>query len=87
MRRRKSVYMEIILRTKVSNSDLANIFYEKLSVIPGCPMNLSFAITSSDTHGWTALMSPVQRFKNPMFGKRFDALLTELRANYDLAGG
>jgi hypothetical protein len=85
MRCRKSVFMEIILRTKVSNSHLANIFYERLRVMPGCPMNISLAITSSDTYGWTALMSPAQRFNNPMFGKRFDALLTELRAKYDLA--
>jgi hypothetical protein len=34
----------------------------------------------------TALMNPTQRDKHPVFAKRFDALLAELRETYDLAG-
>jgi hypothetical protein len=31
-------------------------------------------------------MNPTQRDKHPVFAKRFDALLAELRETYDLAG-
>jgi hypothetical protein len=70
----------------LSNSELAALFYDRLKEIPGCPVRVTLAVTPSKTYGWTALMSPAERAQHPMFAKRFDDLLTNMRTKYKLAG-
>jgi hypothetical protein len=43
------------------------------------------AIAPSDKHGWTALLSPVERRQNGAFAKRFDSVLNQFGLDYDLA--
>jgi hypothetical protein len=73
-------------KTKISNGDLTALFYERIRASSGCPVGIHLAIVPNKTYGWTALMNPTQRDKHPVFAKRFDALLAELRETYDLAG-
>jgi hypothetical protein len=72
-------------KIKLSNSDLASKFYERLKDIAGCPSSVSLAITPSETHGWTALLSPAARKRKPAFAQRFDGLVSQCRQEYDLA--
>ena len=72
-------------KTRISNSDLTGLFYERIRASPGCPVGIHLAILPNKTYGWTALMAPAQRDRFPMFAKRFDALLAELRETYELA--
>jgi len=75
----------VVDKTKLANADLLAIFYEELKQLPDCPTGISLAIVPNRALGWTAIMSPAQRSKFPLFGKRFDELLTHLRKRYDLA--
>jgi hypothetical protein len=72
-------------KTKLSNADLATKFYERLKDIAGCPSSVSLAIVPSEAHGWTALLSPAARKRNPVFAQRFDRLASQFRQEYDLA--
>ena len=72
-------------KIKLSNGDLAALFLERVRELPGCPAGISLAVVPHESYGWTAIMSPAQRIRYPLFGKRFDNLLTELRKQYDLA--
>jgi hypothetical protein len=72
-------------KTKLSNSDLAAKFYGRLKDIAGCPSSVSLAIVPSEIHGWTAILSPAARKRNPIFAQRFDRLTSQFREEYDLA--
>jgi hypothetical protein len=72
-------------KTKLSNGDLAAKLYARLKDTAGCPLSISLAIAPSKAHGWTALLSPAERKRNPIFGQRFDRLVTQFRQEYDLA--
>jgi hypothetical protein len=80
-----SVGHHVAKRTKLSNSDLAAKFYERLKDIAGCPSSVSLAIVPSEIHGWTAILSPPARKRNPIFAQRFDRLASQFREEYDLA--
>jgi hypothetical protein len=73
-----------VAKIRLSNADLTAIFYERIRESSGCPQGISVAIIPNKSHGWTALMSPAQRNGYPMFGKRFDTILQQLRKTYDL---
>ena len=75
----------LVTKTRLSNPDLTAIFYERIRESPGCPEGISVAIIPAGRWGWTALMNAGQRRRHPLCAKRFDAVLNELRANYDLA--
>jgi hypothetical protein len=72
-------------KTKLSNGDLAAKFHERLKGIAGCPSSVTLAIVPSAAHGWTALLSPAARKRNPTFAQRFDRLAAQFRQEYDLA--
>ncbi len=72
-------------KIRLSNADLTAIFYERIRESSEHPQGISVAIIPSRSHGWTALMSPTQRTRHPLFAKRFDTMLQQLRESYDLA--
>jgi hypothetical protein len=80
-----SVGHHVAKKTKLSNSDLAAKFYELRKDIAGCPSSVSLAIVPSEIHGWTAILSPAARKRNPIFAQRFDRLTSQFREEYDLA--
>jgi hypothetical protein len=79
------VGITVAKKPKLSNGDLAAKLYERLQGITGCPSSLTLAITPSQAHGWTALLSPAQRKRHPTFAQRFDRLVAQFRQEYDLA--
>jgi hypothetical protein len=72
-------------KTKLSNGDLAATLHARLKETAGCPLSVSFAVVPSKVHGWFAILSPAQRKRNPIFARRFDRLVAQLRQEYDLA--
>jgi len=72
-------------KTKISNADLTAIFYERIARSPDCPLGIQLAIIPVEPSGWTARMNTGQRSRHPLCAKRFDMVLKQLRATYDLA--
>jgi hypothetical protein len=75
----------VIKKPKFANGELAAKLYDRLKETPGCPRSVSLAIAPSDKHGWSALLSPAERRRNPAFAKRFDSVWNQFRLEYDLA--
>ena len=75
-----------VAKTKIANSELEGIVYERMKAA-GFPANsISIAIVPSERHGWTALISPRQRKINLAAVKKVEEIQKQLRATYDLKG-
>jgi hypothetical protein len=73
-------------RTKISNTDLTWIFYERLKAFEGCPPGIPIAIVPTESHvsRWSATTSASLLAKHPQCAKRVGAIQKQLREIYVL---
>jgi hypothetical protein len=75
-----------VAKARIANSELERIFYERMKA-SGFPANsVSIAIVPSELHGWSALISPRQRKRNPAAVREVEKIQKQLRATYALKG-
>ena len=70
----------------ISSTDLIWIFHERLKEFDDCPASASIAIVPMPDVGWTALISPKQRARQPRCARRVEELQKQLREMYVLKG-
>jgi hypothetical protein len=74
-----------VAKAKVSNSDLAWIFAERLREFEECPPRMAVAIVPDAKAGWSAIVSKQWGSGNPLCQKRIETVQKQLRGVYRLA--
>src|SRR6266436_1681244 len=72
-------------KTRISSTDLAWIFQEKLNAFDGCPPAVSIAIVPTDEDGWAAVTTARVRAAYPLCARRIEQIQKQLRGIYVLA--
>jgi hypothetical protein len=73
-----------MVKTKISSSDLAWIFSEKLKEFEECSPRMAIAIVPDAKGGWSAIMSKRPHSGNPLCQKRIERVQKKLREIYRL---
>ena len=71
-------------KEKVSSTELAHIFSERLKDFDDCSPRITIAIVPSKS-GWKVLSQRWARFRYPTCQKRIEKVQAELRKKYALA--
>src|SRR5260370_17409695 len=72
-------------KTRISSTDLAWIFQEKLNAFDGCPPAVSIAIVPTDDDGWAAATTATGRAGHHLCARRIEQIQKQLRGIYVLA--
>jgi hypothetical protein len=72
-------------KTRISSTDLAWIFQEKLNAFDGCPPAVSIAIVPTGDDGWAAVTTARVRAAYPLCARRIEQIQKQLRGIYVLA--
>jgi hypothetical protein len=74
-------------KTRISSTDLAWIFQEKLNAFDSCPPAVSIAIVPTGEGGWGAVTTARVRAAYPLCARRIEQIQKQLRGIYVLAKG
>jgi hypothetical protein len=72
-------------KTRISSTDLAWIFQEKLNAFDSCPPSVSIAIVPNGEDGWAAVTTARVRAAYPLCARRIEQIQKQLRGIYVLA--
>jgi hypothetical protein len=72
-------------KTRISSTDLAWIFQEKLNAFDSCPPAVSIAIVPTGEDGWAAVTTARVRAAYPLCARRIEQIQKQLRGIYVLA--
>jgi hypothetical protein len=72
-------------KTRISSTDLAWIFQEKLNAFDSCPPAVSIAIVPTGEYGWAAVTTARVRTAYPLCARRIEQIQKQLRGIYVLA--
>src|SRR5713226_10131584 len=72
-------------KTRISSTDLAWIFQEKLNAFHSCPPAASIAIVPTGEDGWAAVTTARVRAAYPLCARRIEQIQKQLRGIYVLA--
>jgi hypothetical protein len=72
-------------KTRISSTDLAWIFQEKLNAFDSCPPAVSIAIVPTGEDGWAAVTTARVRAAYPLCARRIGQIQKQLRGIYVLA--
>jgi hypothetical protein len=72
-------------KTRISSTDLAWIFQEKLNAFDSCPPAVSIAIVPNGEDGWAAVTTARVRAAYPLCARRIEQIQKQLRGIYVLA--
>jgi hypothetical protein len=74
----------MVNKIKISSTDLALVFKERLAKFGDCAPTVTIAIVSNKD-GWVAVTNAWSRFKRPLCAKRIEQVQTQLRKVYALS--
>jgi hypothetical protein len=76
---------EHMAKTRISSTDLAWMFQEKLNAFDSCPPAVSIAIVPTGADGWAAVTTARVRAAYPLCARRIEQIQKQLRGIYVLA--